>query len=1761
MERACKRILSALLVVCMIFGLAPGGVSAEVATEKITVSEMKVNNLVEPLGVDTTPRFRWLNTSEGYGKYQSAYQIVVASTEEKAANHEGDLWDSGKVAGEDNFDIPYAGQVLDSRSLYYWTVRVWDEDDNASEWSGIARFGTGIFDPGDWQGSWIGSQDYAPFRLTDFTLSGANWIWYCNGVNISSTPSGAIEYFRKHITIDANKTLDKAYLAATCDDYFTLYVNGNQAMDVAYVADGWKNGQLMDISHWLTTGDNVIAVKATNKSRRAGFLAKLVISYTDGTWESVSTDKTWLVSQTEQTDWQEKDFVDTAWVTADYSLAYGNSPYYENVVLPVPTAKNHDFDLSDANWVWFTDGASISKTPASTEYFRREITVDENKIVEKAYVAASGDDYFTVYLNGEKAAALQYAASGWTIGSFREVTDLIRPGKNLLAAECSNYSAGRAAFIGKLVVYYTDGTNDVWVTDNSWKASKEKIAEWNIQSFDDTAWATVDYVLAYGSTPYDAGVQLTFEKRVEKDITDSSAPMLRKTFTLDKEVSSARVYMAGLGVFTLAVNGTDPTGSVLNQVESQFNKTLSYSVYDVTDMLQSGTNALAVELGNGFYNCPDDASLSWSSASWVGEPKLMLELLIEYADGTTQTIVSDESWKGYSQGPMLRDSMFAGEIYDARNEVAGWEQVAFNDSGWLNAKTLEAPTGVLTFAELEPMRKLESSKPTAVEKLENGNYLVTFPKQTTGWAQIAFPEAAAGDKITITYTEKAHDQGVINYVVKDYLLQQYTYICKGENDVHEPKFSYVGFGYVEIEGYTGELTVEDITAYQIATDVEHTGSFESGNEMVNQLHEIMVRTMVNNMQGKPTDTPVYEKIGWTGDYNAGMKSFNYNFDTTNFQTYFLGMLQDNTHANGNVTRYAPSPAAKASCPPNWTQAYINGIYSSWKESGLFSVVEEHYETMRGQALFYKENMEGHIWTAQTYGDWASPYGLTRPSEGGAYYSTAAVYRMLTELAEMATALGKTADAQEYLAEAQAIYDAFNEKFYNKEKGYYETGYWDETASTNNRTEYRQAVNLVPLYYGLCPAEYRQVVLENLVQDIKVKDYHLDTGCIGTEIIMPLLSREGYGDIAMKILMQKTYPSWGYWLENGATSCWEKWTETRRSDGHYFLGTYDEWFYQNLAGIQNAAGGYKTVTVRPEVYSSLSYVNASVKTVRGTLGSDWKVVGNGAKLTITVPVGTTADILLPCVSPANVTVNGKSLAEQAGILATGIRGGRVLVQAGSGVYVFEISNAVCCPHCDDKVPASGWTTWDQDSIPSDTTGSGHYMLSGDVQLTGPLTVAEDTIVVVDLNGHTLTAADGQRVFNTYGNVAVLDSSADKVGTIVCKDISDGTTSGNDGNSAYRGGCSYIFAGGSFTLYSGNVMGGKANRGGAFYIGGAADNLGKLFIYGGNIYGNTGTNRGHNIFAGQYSELYIHDGQIYSDASTTGARANVAIYRAKAYVYGGTIAANGNSNIYIGGAEGTQNGELFVYGGRISSDQTSWNINAASSVVTVYNGRISGQDPTDFAAACTCVTQSGDTYTVFHTRGIGTCDICAANNVTEEHTYTLVKYHDYSEDPLTCGDCGRVRATLGLTTVTLRPGAAGVYFSGSLSWDETDPEILACGIAVSTENPLPVADDSDESSLYTQGSVSVLVKDILKVENTDAENVRNARMTIYARAYIQLANGEYIYSDVISVNLQQVVTAAQNKWDVLSTTQQDALLRMYATYSGVMSSWNVPNLKAA
>ena len=942
-----KKLLAMLLVFGMLLPMvacgekpSANGDAEEVVDEMaLRATDLKVNNLEMPLGVDTTPQFSWVDKSKTIGRAQSAYQIIVASTPELAQAHTGDVWDTGKVESDESFDIPYAGEALTSRTDYYWSVRLWDEEGTPSEWTKVSRFGTGILDQSEWTAKWISGAKYA--------------------------------------------------------------------------------------------------------------------------------------------------------------------------------------------------------------------------------------------------------------------------------------------------------TKD----------------------------------------------------------TSTIAPMLRKGFSVSKEIKNAKIYICGLGLYELKVNGTLPDDSVLNPADTQYEDTVSYCVYDVTDLLQEGKNAMTVELGGGFYHLNTAISVNFVKGVWKDYPKLLLELHVEYQNGEREVIVSDESWRCYEDGPIRSNNIYCGESYDATKEIDGWTEAEFDDSGWKPVCLAKAPTGKLKFENMEPMRRVRSFTPT-VEQADGSTWLVRSPEYCTGWAKIAFPEARKGQMITIRYFQREHERtnGLTlkanNNSGEVYQLQSYMYRAKGvPGETYEPKFSYCGYELIEITGYTGQLKPEDITCYTVATDVEHIGTFSSGNELVNQLHELMVRTMVCNMQGKPTDTPIFEKLGWTGDYNGAIKTFNYNFDVSGFLGHFLHNLRDTALPSGRLNEFSPSGYISQYDSPCWTQMYVNSIYAAWHENGQFFLVEEHYDYMRTNVEYYISRMNGGaepwIWEStevgpangmgNRLGDWAAPNGsispATAPPEGGSLYNTAAVYRVLKEFAEISAAMGNEEDAQKYQTAAQNIADNFNRVFYNEKQGYYETDYWNGSMT---RTKYRQALNLVPLFFGLTTPENHDTVLNNLIKDIQEKNYHLDVGSVGAELILPVLSAEGYGDIVMKILLQTDHPSWGNWIESGSNTALEGWGTKIRSYCHFFLGTYDEWFYQNLGGIQNPTEGYKTVTIRPEIYPELKFISAGVDTVRGELISSWKVEeDNRLTMTVTVPIGTTADILLPVPEGHAVQLNGAPLAEQAGVLQIGTNGDRILVQVVSGTYQFDL----------------------------------------------------------------------------------------------------------------------------------------------------------------------------------------------------------------------------------------------------------------------------------------------------------------------------------------------------------------------------------------------------------------------------------------------------------------------------------------------------------
>lgn len=1064
MKRKFLKALIWILCIGMLLSAVPVSVFAE-GENDMYITNLKVNNLVEPLGIDTTPTFRWVNHMAGFARSQSAYQIIVASTAEKVAAHDGDVWDSGKVVSNLNYDIVYGGNALTSRTEYFFAVQVWDESGN-SVWSDVSTFETGIFEPAEWSAKWIG---------------------------------------------------------------------GNQG------------------------------------------------------------------------------------VTTEY-----------------------DISVDGANWIWFRDGASLSASAGGDMYIRKTFTVDSAKTVSQVLYLETVDNTAVSYINGTQFSKV----TSWKTGAFTDITKYVNSGKNTVAVLANNEAKGAAGYIAKIEVHYTDGSVDTVITDGTWKFNAAPTGEWVSASYDDSLWVAPDQVLAYGSSPWNTTATLPNTITAGKH---TSAPLLRKSFNISKDIEKARIYIVGLGLYELYVNGEYPDDTVLNPAHTQYEDTVHYRAYDVTEMLTSGQNAVAVELGDGFYHL-NLGSWSWNRAPWYDDTKLLFELDIEYTDGTKETIISDESWKTYGEGPVTVNNMYLGEKYDATKEVENWTSAAFDDSKWDAVSMMNAPTGDIVFENMEPMRKLATYTPT-VKNVGEGKWLIASPLMVTGWAKINI-DAPKGTEIKISYGEKLDSNG--NFIYAAFAgndLQRDVYIAGGyEGETYEPKYSYKGYKYVLVENHVAEITPEDVECYMIANDVELISNFETGNKTVNGLHGIVLRTLLNNFQGKPTDTPVYEKNGWTGDYNVALDMIHYNYDVSNFNAKFMQDMADAQTAEGIVPLVAPVAANWASGHkhnPSWNMAYIGGVYDAWQYSGNFSLVKEHYDSMRACALAYITVLEGngYVWLDVLYGDWVVPDNVGAYSpEGSGIICTAYAYYGLECMAAFASEMGKTADAAEYREVMAKVYAAFNEKYYDEEKGYYDTGWWNSDSSAN---KYRQTSNLIPLAFGLCPDEYKESVVASIVTDIvDTHSLHLNTGCIGTKHVLPELSDAGYGDIAYKLLMQDTYPSWGYWLANGSDSAWESWPIGARSYNHYFLATYDDWFFTHLAGIRDVRNGYETVTLKPEIYLDLGYVNCTIDTVRGALESSWKRNESGDLVwTVKVPVGTTGTVYLPldCKS-----VNGKALTAQEGI---------------------------------------------------------------------------------------------------------------------------------------------------------------------------------------------------------------------------------------------------------------------------------------------------------------------------------------------------------------------------------------------------------------------------------------------------------------------------------------------------------------------------------
>ena len=758
-----------------------------------------------------------------------------------------------------------------------------------------------------------------------------------------------------------------------------------------------------------------------------------------------------------------------------------------------------------------------------------------------------------------------------------------------------------------------------------------------------------------------------------------SSPLLRKEFEIAKKVRRARVSISGVGWNELYINGKKVGDHVLDPANTFYNNDTSfelgsrvlYVTFDATDYLKKGRNAVGSMLGNGWYSFDDDTP---GRQEFADSPILILQMNIEFTDGTSMSVVSDDTWKVCS-GPVTANEICLGEHYDARLEKTGWKIANYDDSGWDKAVLAEPPSGVLVSQMMPAVKVMKTIKPVKITQPADGVYIYDFGQHFSGWTRLQV-SAPRGTKVTLRHAGTLYDNGLLNIRNQRNTPQTDTYILKGEGvEVWEPRFTLHGFRYVEMTGFSGKPALANLEGRFVYNSVETSGSFECSNPLLNQIHRNAYWTFMSSLQGIPQDAAERpERTGWLGDTGFVAEDYIYNFDTAAFWAKWLDDIKDAQRPDGDIPLISPPhPRRKYRVQPCWKSTYPLIAWYLYQYYGDERVLAEHYDGMKGLLELQNSRANKHI-ISGGLGDHMEPdraMGISnkRPKRTPpSLTSTAYHYYECWIMAQAAKILGKSDEASGYRDQAQDIKMAFNEKFFDEKTNQYGSG--------------SQTANALALHLGLVPEGKEEAVLNNLVDDIMIKNEgHLSTGIIGTNALEQVLGKYGRADVMYEIATKTTFPSWGYSISKGATTVWETFEDDKHSLNMKMFGSSEKFFYKDLAGIGIGAAGFKKIIIKPCVVGDLTYAKASFKTVGGAISSHWQRKNNSISLHVSIPVNSTAKIHVPKIGMQNVTVKegGKIIWEKGAYIdnAAGITTGYenddyVIFDTGSGLYSFKVT---------------------------------------------------------------------------------------------------------------------------------------------------------------------------------------------------------------------------------------------------------------------------------------------------------------------------------------------------------------------------------------------------------------------------------------------------------------------------------------------------------
>lgn len=756
-------------------------------------------------------------------------------------------------------------------------------------------------------------------------------------------------------------------------------------------------------------------------------------------------------------------------------------------------------------------------------------------------------------------------------------------------------------------------------------------------------------------------------------------PLLRKEIKLTKEVRSARLYIAGLGYSIAYLNGQRVGDHMLDMPWTQFGKQVMYNTFDVTSMLHKGQNVLGVMLGNGWYNpMPLKLFRTWNlrNTLTVGKPCVKAQLRITYEDGSTETFLTDESWKS-GDGPILMNSIYLGESYDARLEQKGWNEPGFNDRRWAKAKVEAGPKGMLTARCIPPVRATRILKPVKVTELKSGVYLFDFGQNFAGVPRLKV-NGPAGTKVTLRSGEDVHADGSLNYltVVTGQLKAMWnlrggpgcpddpmminTYVLKGEGqEVFTPEFTFSSFRYVEVTGFPGKPDLNAVEGLRMNSDLQPTGSFECSNELFNRIQEATLWTFLSNVFSVQSDCPAREKLGYGADIVTTAEAFSYNFDMSTFYRKVVQDFVNDVRPNGGMSEIAPNIGINGESmggdtgSPGWQLAFPFGIKVLYDYYGDRSVVEKNYPVLKRQVDFMHSVTPDHI-VKRCIGDHESidPKNI-------ALSATAFYYHHVILMVEFAQLMNKQEDAQQYQKLANDIKAAFVDAFLKPGTGVFDTG--------------TQAAQLISLYYDLVPENEKEAAVNHLLLEIFNKHKgHLSTGIFSTKYLFDFFRQENRNEVAYTVANQRTFPGWGNMLANGATTLYESWQypDTVNSQNHPMFGSISEWYYKSLLGINAKAPGFTNFEIKPQPAGDLTWAKGYYDAAVGRIVSDWKIEGTRFLMKASVPANTRARIYVPALPRSAVSESGKPVTGARGLQFLEYKDGYAVFDAGSGDYSFE-----------------------------------------------------------------------------------------------------------------------------------------------------------------------------------------------------------------------------------------------------------------------------------------------------------------------------------------------------------------------------------------------------------------------------------------------------------------------------------------------------------